>query len=115
MQLTTSTHLTCAHACACAQCGANVPTVIISSSQQQSDSHTRLQSPTLLPLLSAAAPTQVIPRVNPLYAPTASYVSDDRSRLLLRLDMYGLQERQVQGDGNCQVCVCVCVRQQREF
>lgn len=43
--------------------------------------------------------------MNPLYAPTASYVSDDRSRLLLRLDMYGLQERQVQGDGNCQVCV----------
>jgi hypothetical protein len=57
-----------------------------------------LTLPVLLP--------QVIPRVNPVYAPTASYVSDDRSRLLLRLDMYGLQERQVQGDGNCQVCWC---------
>lgn len=46
---------------------------------------------------------QVIPRVNPVFAPTAQYVSEDRSRLLLRLDMYGLVERQVQGDGNCQV------------
>jgi hypothetical protein len=41
--------------------------------------------------------------LNPVYAPSASYVSEDRGRLLLRLDMYGLQERQVQGDGNCQV------------
>lgn len=46
---------------------------------------------------------QVIPRVNPLLAPNASYVSEDRSRLLLRLDMYGLDERPVGGDGNCQV------------
>lgn len=54
-------------------------------------------------VLCVCVAPQVIPRLNPVYAPTASYVSDDRARLLLRLDMYGLQERQVQGDGNCQV------------
>lgn len=47
---------------------------------------------------------QVIPRLNPLLPPTESYANEDRGRLLLRLDMYGLQERHVQGDGNCQVC-----------
>lgn len=46
---------------------------------------------------------QVIPRVNPLLHPGASYVSEDRSRLLCRLDLYGLTERSVDGDGNCQV------------
>jgi hypothetical protein len=30
-------------------------------------------------------------------------VSADRQRLLLRLEMYALQERSVSGDGNCQV------------
>lgn len=54
-------------------------------------------------LLCLCIALQVIPRLNPVYAPSASYVSEDRGRLLLRLDMYGLQERQVQGDGNCQV------------
>jgi hypothetical protein len=53
---------------------------------------------------------QVIPRVNPVFAPTAQYVSEDRSRLLLRLDMYGLLERQVQGDGNCQVSRMMAAR-----
>ena len=56
----------------------------------------------LLPC-TACVCLQVIPRLNPLSAPTDSYVNADRERLLLRLDMYGLEERQVQGDGNCQV------------
>lgn len=47
--------------------------------------------------------TQVVPRLNPCFFPDADYVSQDRQRLLLRLDMYALQERQVTGDGNCQV------------
>lgn len=46
---------------------------------------------------------QVIPRLNPCFFPDASYISQDRQRLLLRLDMYALQERPVVGDGNCQV------------
>jgi len=29
-------------------------------------------------------------------------VSEDRKRLLLRLDFYGLKEKEVQGDGSCQ-------------
>lgn len=47
--------------------------------------------------------TQVVPRLNPCFFPDADYISQDRQRLLLRLDMYALQERQVTGDGNCQV------------
>lgn len=60
--------------------------------------------------LHACEYLQVIPRLNPIQAPTPSYVSEDRSRLLLRLDMYGLQERQVKGDGNCQVIPAACGR-----
>jgi hypothetical protein len=45
----------------------------------------------------------LIPRVNSSLVPGAADVSDDRQRLLCRLDMYGLAERTVTGDGNCQV------------
>jgi hypothetical protein len=54
-------------------------------------------------LLRHLQPTQVVPRLNPTVEPSAAWVSEDRQRLLLRLDMYGLQERPVKGDGNCQV------------
>jgi hypothetical protein len=50
----------------------------------------------------------VIPRLNPQLPPTPGYEAADRSRLLLRLDMYGLQERVVKGDGNCQVRRWLC-------
>eukprot|EP00879_Flechtneria_rotunda_P033735 GHRR01037463.1.p1 GENE.GHRR01037463.1~~GHRR01037463.1.p1 ORF type:complete len:175 (-),score=43.09 GHRR01037463.1:73-597(-) len=53
-------------------------------------------------LTSRCAFLQVIPRLNPSYHPNDTYVSSDRQRLLLRLDMYALQERQITGDGNCQ-------------
>jgi hypothetical protein len=46
---------------------------------------------------------QLIPRINPFKAPSRAYVSEDRKRLLLRLDFYGLKEKEVLGDGNCQV------------
>jgi hypothetical protein len=46
---------------------------------------------------------QVIPRINPLRVPSATATSEDRQRLLLRLDMYALKEREVVGDGACQV------------
>eukprot|EP00882_Tetradesmus_deserticola_P011511 GHRQ01012178.1.p3 GENE.GHRQ01012178.1~~GHRQ01012178.1.p3 ORF type:complete len:125 (+),score=40.20 GHRQ01012178.1:520-894(+) len=46
---------------------------------------------------------QLVPRVNPALPLTESYVSADRQRLLLRLEMYALQERNIIGDGNCQV------------
>eukprot|EP00775_Hariotina_reticulata_P000180 gene180-369_t len=44
----------------------------------------------------------VIPRINPLSVPSATAISEDRQRLLLRLDMYALKEREVVGDGSCQ-------------
>lgn len=46
--------------------------------------------------------TKLVPRVNPVLPLSDSYVSEDRQRLLLRLDLYALQERVVKGDGNCQ-------------
>jgi hypothetical protein len=55
-----------------------------------------------LPCLDIAL-LQLVPRVNPAFPLTESYVSADRQRLLLRLEMYALQERVVKGDGNCQV------------
>jgi hypothetical protein len=52
---------------------------------------------------SCCVALQLVPRVNPAFPLTESYVSADRQRLLLRLEMYALQERSVSGDGNCQV------------
>lgn len=46
---------------------------------------------------------QLIPRINPLIQPTSELISNDRQRLLYRLDFYGLTEKVVKGDGNCQV------------
>ncbi|KAF8072771.1 OTU9 [Scenedesmus sp. PABB004] len=46
---------------------------------------------------------RVIPRTNPcIQALSPDHVSADRARLLLRLDMWALQERPVVGDGACQ-------------
>lgn len=42
------------------------------------------------------------PKVNSSVDFPAQYVNEDRSRLTCRLEMYGLTERQVKGDGNCQ-------------
>lgn len=52
-----------------------------------------------------ACTLQLVPCVNPLHHSWQSgeEVSADRSRLLLRLDMYALTEKSVTGDGNCQV------------
>lgn len=53
----------------------------------------------------------IIPRINSGILPAADVVTADRQRLLCRLDMYGLVERAVTGDGNCQVGVSlVCPR-----
>jgi hypothetical protein len=48
-------------------------------------------------------PVQVVPRVNSVQYPAQQEISRDRQRLLTRLDHYGLTEREVKGDGNCQV------------
>lgn len=72
------------------------------------------QRPAALLLLLRCGPglQQVIPRINPLLQPTASYISEDRQRLLLRLDMYALKEREVIGDGSCQVSHAHCLSRQ---
>ncbi len=46
---------------------------------------------------------QVIPRVNSVGPWGVDTRSKDRDRLQCRLDFYALAERQVKGDGNCQV------------
>ncbi|MEW5303689.1 MAG: hypothetical protein WDW36_006358 [Sanguina aurantia] len=44
----------------------------------------------------------VRPRTNPLAFPSGVHISEDRERLIGRLQFYDLVEREVQGDGNCQ-------------
>lgn len=56
-----------------------------------------------LHFLSCFALPQVKPRVNSCLPPAQPVVHEDRSRLLLRLDQYDLIEREVKGDGACQV------------
>ncbi|XP_022983350.1 OTU domain-containing protein DDB_G0284757-like isoform X2 [Cucurbita maxima] len=51
--------------------------------------------------LSNLAPIAHTPRVN-LYIPTQSDASLEYNRLLQRLNVYGLHEVKVSGDGNCQ-------------
>jgi hypothetical protein len=77
-----------------------------------------VSTPPLAPLPPAAAylktststpPTpatraQLVPRINPYPSPIPGSDRDrDRQRLLTRLGMYGLCEKEVLGDGNCQV------------
>ncbi|CAO2829820.1 OVARIAN TUMOR DOMAIN-containing deubiquitinating enzyme 12 [Amaranthus tricolor] len=51
--------------------------------------------------LSNLAPIPVVPRINS-YIPTLSDANLDHQRLLQRLQVYGLFEVKVSGDGNCQ-------------
>lgn len=52
---------------------------------------------------SYSAPPSRFPSATAVAPPVAEPAGlDDRARLDLRLDMYGLSERTVQGDGNCQ-------------
>ncbi|KAK9678041.1 hypothetical protein RND81_11G184200 [Saponaria officinalis] len=51
--------------------------------------------------LSNLAPVPVVPRVNSFF-PTLSDANTDHERLLQRLQVYGLFEVRVSGDGNCQ-------------
>lgn len=51
--------------------------------------------------LSNLAPIPVVPRINS-YIPTLSDANMDHQRLLQRLQVYGLFEVKVSGDGNCQ-------------
>lgn len=51
--------------------------------------------------LSTLAPVPHIPRINS-FIPTLSDASLDHQRLLQRLNVYGLYEVKVSGDGNCQ-------------
>jgi len=51
--------------------------------------------------LSNLAPIPVVPRVNSFF-PTLSDANSDHQRLLQRLQVYGLFEVRVSGDGNCQ-------------
>jgi len=46
--------------------------------------------------------TQLVPRLNPFPSPVPGSSRDrDRQRLLARLELYGLCEKEVLGDGNC--------------
>ncbi|PIA40665.1 hypothetical protein AQUCO_02400020v1 [Aquilegia coerulea] len=51
--------------------------------------------------LSSLAPLPHVPRIN-TYIPNVSDASLDHQRLLQRLNVYGLYEVKVSGDGNCQ-------------
>lgn len=51
--------------------------------------------------LSNLAPVRHVPRIN-TYIPDLSDASLDHQRLLQRLNIYGLYEVKVSGDGNCQ-------------
>ncbi|XP_010553269.1 PREDICTED: OTU domain-containing protein DDB_G0284757 [Tarenaya hassleriana] len=51
--------------------------------------------------LSSLAPIPHVPRINS-YIPNLSDASLDHQRLLQRLNVYGLCEMKVSGDGNCQ-------------
>lgn len=53
---------------------------------------------------ASVPPPQLVPRLNPIpsSALTGFGTSRDRDRLLHRLALYGLCEREVRGDGNCQ-------------
>lgn len=51
--------------------------------------------------LSNLAPVPHVPRINS-YIPNVSDASLDHQRLLQRLNVYGLYEVKVSGDGNCQ-------------
>lgn len=52
--------------------------------------------------LGTFASQRLTPRVNSGILPDSLFVSEDRQRLKLRLEMYDLVEREVAGDGNCQ-------------
>nr|BAE99638.1 hypothetical protein [Arabidopsis thaliana] len=52
--------------------------------------------------LSNLAPVPHVPRIN-CYIPNLNDATLDHQRLLQRLNVYGLCELKVSGDGNCQV------------
>eukprot|EP00798_Chlamydomonas_sp_ICE-L_P001984 gene1984-33404_t len=53
-------------------------------------------------LLQSIPSVQILPRVNFHLPDALDVMSKDRKRLLVRLDMYGLEEKVVKGDGACQ-------------
>lgn len=72
------------------------------------DRQVRLERTLSERLAESGSLTQHIPRTNSVEEPRCySEVSADRQRMQERLARYSLCEREVKGDGNCQVrCLC---------